>query len=98
MKIIPYYYSNHLKIKHTNIKQINGIYPEIINITRNKTFIVMDLKRRSYKRDNFLEGTIEDHHIIPRRYKKHKIIQETGFDLIVAIIYYLCLLCVVFIY
>ena len=81
MKIIPYYYSNYLKIKDTNIKQITGVY-SIFNYNQNQDiYRYGSKKRRAYKRDTFLKGTIEDHHIIPRRYKKHQIIEETGFDL-----------------
>ena len=81
MKIIPYHYINHLKIKHTNIKQITGIYPIFNYKPQQDIYRYGSKKRRSYKKMNFLEGTIEDHHIIPRRYKDHIIIKETGFDL-----------------
>lgn len=81
MKIIPYNYSNHFKIKHTNIKQISGIY-SIFNYDQQKDiYRYGSKKRRTYKRSTFLEGTIEDHHIIPRRYKNHNVIKNTGFDL-----------------
>lgn len=81
MKIIPYYYVNHLKIKHTNIKQISGLY-SIFNYDQQQDIYRYGCKkRRMYKKENFLEGTIEDHHIIPRRFKNHKIIKDTGFDL-----------------
>ena len=81
MKIIPYYYSNHLKIKHTNIKQISGIYSVFNYNQQQDIYRYGSKKRRKYKKEMFLEGTIEDHHIIPRRNKNHSVIKNTGFDL-----------------
>ena len=55
MKIIPYYYSNHLKIKHTNIKQITGIYPIFDYNPQQDIYRYGSKKRRSYKREKWVK-------------------------------------------
>ncbi len=37
--------------------------------------------RRNFKKRYHLTGLVEDHHIIPKQWRNHKIIKETGYNI-----------------
>tara|TARA_Y100001970_G_C14232609_1_gene859620 strand:- start:841 stop:1356 length:516 start_codon:yes stop_codon:yes gene_type:complete len=60
--------------------QIRGSY-SIFNYNRNSDYFRYGSKNRSkHKRSNFKHRLVEDHHIIPKQFSKHKLIKDINFD------------------
>jgi len=80
-KTIPYSYTHSIvKINNYIIPQIRayhsfGTYEQDLDAYRYGT-----KGRRKLKSDLFLPGFIEDHHIIPRRFRNYDIIKECKYD------------------
>uniref|UniRef100_A0AB39J6U3 HNH nuclease domain-containing protein n=1 Tax=Florenciella sp. virus SA2 TaxID=3240092 RepID=A0AB39J6U3_9VIRU len=72
-----YHYTFYKNIN--NIYQINGSY-SILNYNKYADPLKYGTKaRRKVKYSYHKKGTIEDHHIIPKEFEKHKLLKEINF-------------------
>tara|TARA_B100000963_G_scaffold360642_2_gene392315 strand:+ start:37 stop:549 length:513 start_codon:yes stop_codon:yes gene_type:complete len=60
--------------------QIRGSYSIFDYNKENDMFRYGGKYRRKYKRANYKQGLIEDHHIIPKQFVNHDIIKKLNFD------------------
>ena len=77
-----YNYEFILKQKYLDFQQIRGVY-SIFNYNQNEDYLRYGSKnRRKIKNEKFLKNTIQDHHIIPKTFKKHVTVKFTNFNVI----------------
>ena len=51
------------------------------NIPKESIYNYGSLARRNFKKRYHLTGLVEDHHIIPKQWRNHKIIKESGYNI-----------------
>ena len=79
----PYFsYAHHFgKLDQYMFPQIRGSYSFFDYDIHLDCFRYGSKNRRAMKKSLFVPGFIEDHHIIPRRFKNHSVIMDTNYDL-----------------
>ena len=60
--------------------QIRGSYSIFDYNKENDIFRYGGKYRKKYKRANYKQGLIEDHHIIPKQFVNHEIVKKVNFD------------------
>ena len=67
-------------ILSTPIPQIRAYYNIFDYNKKEDIYHYGSTNRKKWKKKNFHHGTIEDHHIIPRQFSNHSLIQNCNFD------------------
>ena len=75
-----YIFKESMHNKISNIHQIRGSYSFFDYECQNDTFRYNSKPRTLYKRQHFKQYSVEDHHIIPRRFRDHPLIEKTNYD------------------
>ena len=67
--------------KYNHLIQIEHLIP-IYDYDKKKDVFCYNTKlRRNFKNTFFKEGLVENHHIIPKQFKKHELIKKINFDI-----------------